>query len=74
MDFVRAGESQAIHSNDIQLFSEWQLDHAEQVNARGHPYNVVPARLDPDVEIDWSPVWSLTQGRHRYVPTSCSTA
>ena len=69
-DFVRAGESQAIHPNDIQLFSEWQLDNAEQVNARGHPYNVVPARLDPDVEIDWSPVWSLTQGRHRYLPTS----
>lgn len=70
VDFVRAGESQAIHPNDIQLFSEWQLDNAEQVNARGHPYNMVPARLDPDAEIDWSPVWSLTQGRHRYLPMS----
>ena len=69
-DFVRAGESEAIHPNDVQLFSDRQLDHAERINARGHPYNVVPPRLDPHAEIDWSPVWSLTRGRHRYLPTS----
>ena len=69
-DFVKAGESEAIHPNDVQLFSERQLDDAERINARGHPYNFVPARLDPDAETDWSPVWSLTQGRHRYLPTS----
>ena len=68
--FISAGESEAIHPNDVQLFSDWQLDHAEEVNAREHPYNIVPARLDPDAEIDWSPVWSLTQDRHRYLPTS----
>jgi len=69
-DFISAGESEAIHPNDVQLFSDWQLDHAEEVNARQHPYNIVPARLDPDAEMDWSPVWSLTQDRHRYLPTS----
>ena len=26
--------------------------------------------FDPDAEIDWTPVWSLTQQRHRYLPTS----
>lgn len=69
-DFISAGQSEAIHPNDVQLFSDWQLDHAEEVNAREHPYNVVPARLEPDAEIDWSPVWSLTRDRHRYLPTS----
>ena len=69
-DFAGAGESEAIHPNDVQLFSDRQLDHAERINARGHPYNVVPPRLDPQAEIDWSPVWSLTHGRHRYLPTS----
>ena len=69
-DFARAGASEAIHPNDVQLFSDRQLDHAERINARGHPYNVVPPRLDPHAEIDWSPVWSLTQSRHRYLPTS----
>ncbi len=68
--FEKAGESEAIHPNDVQLFSDRQLDDAERINADGHPYNFVPPRLDPEAEIDWSPVWSLTQGRHRYVPTS----
>ena len=65
-----AGEDEAIHPNDAQLFSEHQLDNARSINAKGHPYNVVPPRLDPDAEIDWTPVWSLTQQRHRYLPTS----
>ena len=65
-----AGEDEAIHPNDVQLFSDSQLDNAEGINATGHPYNVVPPRLDPDARIDWTPVWSLTQQRHRYLPTS----
>ena len=69
-DFAEAAAPEAIHPNDVQLFSERQLDDAERINARGHPYNVVPPRLDPEAEIDWSPVWSLTQGRHRFLPTS----
>jgi ribosomal protein S12 methylthiotransferase accessory factor len=69
-DFEKAGESEAIPPNEVQLFSDRQLDDAQRINARGHPYNFVPPRLDPDAEIDWSPVWSFTQGRHRYLPTS----
>ena len=65
-----AGDNEAIHPNDVQLFSEWQLDHAANINAKGHPYNIVPPRFDPDAEIDWTPVWSLTQRRHRCLPTS----
>jgi ribosomal protein S12 methylthiotransferase accessory factor len=61
---------EAIHPNDAQLFSDHQLDHSKSINAEGHPYNIVPQRLDPDAEIDWTPVWSLTQQRHRYLPTS----
>ena len=65
-----AGGDEAIHPNDVQLFSDDQLDNAGSINARGHPYNVVPPRLDPDAEVDWTPVWSITQERHRYLPTS----
>ena len=65
-----AGGDEAIHPNDVQLFSDHQLDNARSINARGHPYNIVPARLDPDAEMDWTPVWSLTEQRHRYLPTS----
>lgn len=69
-DFPGTGDGSAIHPNDVQLFSDRQLEHAEEINARGHPYNVVPARFDPEKELEWSPVWSLTQERHRYLPTS----
>ncbi len=69
-DFAASAAPEAIHPNDVQLFSDWQLDHADEINAREHPYNIVPARLDPDTTLDWSPVWSLTEGRHRYLPTS----
>ena len=65
-----AGGEEAIHPNDAQLFSDHQLDHAKSINAKGHPYNIVPPRFDPDAEMDWTPVWSLTQERHRYLPTS----
>ena len=65
-----AGGSEAIHPNDAQLFSDGQLDNASSINDQGHPYNIVPPRLDPDAEIDWTPVWSLTDGRHRLLPTS----
>ena len=69
-DFAKAGESAAIDPNDVQLFSDAQLDNAAEINARDHPYNYVSSRLDPDLRIAWSPVWSFTQGRHRYLPTS----
>ncbi len=60
----------AIHPNAVQLFSDAQLDRAESINRKGHPYNVVPPRLDHDAEIDWTPVWSLSRQRHRHLPTS----
>ncbi|MCY4360880.1 MAG: TOMM precursor leader peptide-binding protein [Gammaproteobacteria bacterium] len=69
-DFSGAADGEAIHPNDVQLFSDRQLDHAQEINARGHPYNVVPARFDPERELDWSPVWSLTRDRQRWLPTA----
>ena len=68
--FTDFSDDEAIHPNDAQLFSDTQLDNAESINAKGHPYNIVPARLDPGAELDWTPAWSFTQQRHRYLPTS----
>ena len=65
-----ASASEVIHPNAIQLFSDDQLDNAESINAKGHPYNVVPRRFDEEALIDWSPVWSLASSCHRYLPTS----
>ena len=65
-----AKDDGAIHPNDVQLFSSSQLDNASSINKQGHPYNVVPSRFDDDAEVEWTPVWSFTQRRHRYLPTS----
>ncbi len=63
-------DKDAIHPNDVQLFSENQLKNAESINSEGHPHNWVPKKLDSGLKLDWTPVWSFTQQRHRYLPTS----
>ena len=69
-DFSKSQDAPAIHPNEVQLFSENQISHARQINARNHPYNVIPDKFNENAIMDWSPVWSLTQDRHRYLPTS----
>ncbi len=67
--FTDLKDAPAIHPNEMQLFSDYQIDNAGEINARNHPYNIVPDRFDENALIDWSPIWSLTQNRHRYLPT-----
>ena len=63
-DFA-AGE--AILSNDVQLFSEAQFQTRHILPADGT--QPVPEPLDPSDRIEWSPVWSLRDGRFKYLPT-----
>ena len=70
VDFNVSREEIAIHPNDVQLFSNYQLNNAEVINAEHHPYNVVPQRFQPEQEMDWTPLWSFTQHKHVYLPTS----
>ncbi|MYD45311.1 MAG: TOMM precursor leader peptide-binding protein [Gammaproteobacteria bacterium] len=65
-----ARDDEAIHPNDVQLFSDYQFDNAQELNAQGHPYNVIPRRFDETADVSWTPVWSFTQERHRYLPTT----
>ena len=69
-EFMDSEDSTAIHPNQMQLFSDYQIENAVEINARKHPYNIIPDKFDENAVIDWSPVWSLTQNRHRYLPTS----
>ena len=68
--FSTFAEGEAIHPNTVQLFSDWQYEHAAAINARGFRFNQVPERFDPEVEMDWTPVWSFTGECPRYLPTS----
>jgi ribosomal protein S12 methylthiotransferase accessory factor len=67
---MSALEGLAIHPNDCMLFSERQFEQREVVNARGSQFNYVPVPFDPSMEIDWTPVWSLTHESPRYLPTA----
>lgn len=62
----------AIHPNSCMLFSDRQYRERDRWNARFAKFHTVPVPFDPDVEMDWTPVWSLTHETERYVPTSHS--
>jgi oxazoline/thiazoline synthase len=67
--FVDLGEA-GIAPNTCLLFSEKQYREREVWNAAGHRYDQVPLPFDPQAEIDWTPVWSLSQERVRYLPAA----
>jgi oxazoline/thiazoline synthase len=62
---------EAIHPDELQNFSEAQLRDREAWNASAREARQrVPLPFDPEVAIEWTPVWSLTQECRRYVPTA----
>jgi oxazoline/thiazoline synthase len=64
--FTDFAPGDAIAPNDILLFSDAQLEAADE---SGHS-QVTPVWLDPSAKKEWSPVWSLRDGRFKYIPTS----
>lgn len=56
--------------NSCMLFSERQFTNRLRLNAAGSWRDWVPERFDEDLEIEWSPAWSLTCGERRWLPTA----
>jgi thiazole/oxazole-forming peptide maturase SagD family component len=63
----KSGE--AYHPNDIMLYSAQQYVDRESWNMRRSRFNNVPEPYDEAMLIDWTPLWSLSQNCHKYVPT-----
>jgi ribosomal protein S12 methylthiotransferase accessory factor len=61
----------AIHPEQCLYFSDEQYANREALNAQGTEaaYRWIPHRFDASQAIDWTPVWSLTEQKHKYVPT-----
>lgn len=59
----------AIHPHDLLLFSERQYRERDRLNARASRFQWVPEPFDEEATVSWTPVWSLTEERHKYVPT-----
>lgn len=60
----------AVDPRACMLFSQRQLENREQWNALKSRLQWVPEPFNEDLEIEWSPVWSLTSDEPRYVPTA----
>ena len=62
-------DGEALRPNEVMGFSDRQYERAAEINRLRLRFHHVPARFEESARMDWSPVWSLTQGRHRYLPT-----
>jgi ribosomal protein S12 methylthiotransferase accessory factor len=62
----------AIHPNACMGFSEEQYRTREQPAPSRPPsrFLMVPRPLDPTLEVDWTPLWSLTHETERLLPTA----
>ncbi|HEX4722945.1 MAG TPA: TOMM precursor leader peptide-binding protein [Pseudonocardiaceae bacterium] len=67
---LRSLGERAIHPNDCQLYHERQYATRADWNAAHGMFQYVSREFDPDALTNWSPVWSVTERRHRLLPTS----
>ncbi|MDQ3789606.1 MAG: TOMM precursor leader peptide-binding protein [Actinomycetota bacterium] len=59
----------AVHPADCLLFHERQYANRAEWNARHSSFQYVCDPFDEDAVTSWTPVWSLTEQRHRLLPT-----
>jgi ribosomal protein S12 methylthiotransferase accessory factor len=68
--FKELGEL-AVHPERCLCISENQYANRKEINEnRQAAHDWIPQRFDPEQSLDWTPVWSLTEQRHKYLPTS----
>ncbi|MCP4627182.1 MAG: TOMM precursor leader peptide-binding protein, partial [bacterium] len=63
---------EAIHPNDCMGFSEEQYQHRRKLNV-SNPRSrclLIPDPFDGNLTIDWTPAWSLTGEKFRYLPAA----
>lgn len=61
----------AIHPARCLLFSETQYQNREELNQKAIvDHDWIPKPFDETQAIDWTPVWSLTEQRHKYLPAA----
>lgn len=60
----------AIHPYRSMEFSEQQYRDRAIWNARRSRFNNVPVPFDEEDEVDWTPLWSMTNQCIRYLPTA----
>ncbi|WP_367045470.1 TOMM precursor leader peptide-binding protein [Streptomyces sp. Je 1-332] len=69
-DTFRALGAEAVHPHACQLYDERQFRDRDRWNARLSGFQHVPEPFDENRPTQWTPVWSLTSGTRRFLPTS----
>ncbi|MET8760352.1 TOMM precursor leader peptide-binding protein [Lentzea sp. NPDC004782] len=59
----------AIHPGTVQQYHPRQFDDREAWNAAHSAFQHVTTPFDENEVMDWSPLWSLTERRHKLLPT-----
>ena len=70
VDTLRNLGEQALHPNSCQLYADRQFRERDRWNRSGSPFHHVPRPFDENRPMEWTPVWSMTERRHRLLPTS----
>lgn len=66
----RSLQGNALHPYSLMHFSEKQYHNRATLNRNCHPFHWIPSPFDENKEIAWSPIWSLTEGRYKWIPTA----
>ncbi|MEO8035892.1 MAG: TOMM precursor leader peptide-binding protein [Acidobacteriota bacterium] len=67
--FADLGDA-ALHPNACTTYSDRQYAERDAHNRKDHKAHWVPEPFRDDVEIEWTPLWSLSKETTRYLPTS----
>ncbi|MTI80387.1 MAG: TOMM precursor leader peptide-binding protein [Firmicutes bacterium] len=60
----------AIHPNACMNYSQQQYKNRIEINDQEIDHQFVPVPFDEEAVIDWTPVWSISHGTLRYLPTA----
>jgi ribosomal protein S12 methylthiotransferase accessory factor len=62
---------EAVDPRSFMLYSDRQYEERDEWMRKPGRFNAVPLRFEPETPIHWSPLWSWTERRRKYLPTSC---
>ncbi len=67
MNEFKTGEY--IDPRSFLLYSENQYKNRDEINRAKNKFLFVPEPFNPDIPVQWSPVWSMSEQKYKYFPT-----
>ncbi|MDF5723199.1 MAG: TOMM precursor leader peptide-binding protein [Rhizonema sp. PD37] len=69
-DSLQKMGDKAIHPNVCMLYSQEQYANRQILNKTAAAKQWIPEPFNPERVIEWTPVWSLTEEKFKYLPTA----